>query len=228
MLADVNGGLPPSSDELSYIIGAVQSQSEIKEVVVPVGTAPYSFTRAEVWQAIACWWPHVHRRHLHPPPPKSSQSSESRRNVRSAMDHWDNKIDALLVGHDKVISAVQLEQIMDTLHSQSGSSKPVTPEELKFVLDTANATHEYILKSELHPALALWLALRDVQDRMDQQFATIKLLDRNRVASLLTELDGGLAPSAREVDWVMQTADLDGSGTLDHAELRRAVALWCE
>ncbi len=50
--------------------------------------------------------------------------------------------------------------------------------------------------------------------------------ERGKVRALLTDLNEGIKVTWSEADWVIEAADIDGSGALEQDELRAAINWW--
>jgi hypothetical protein len=80
-------------------------------------------------------------------------------------------------------------------------------------------------------AVAIWRALQSEQDQIDRCFSKFDIdrsgkLSREELRTMLQQLNDALPVTWTEVDWLIESADTDGDGSLDRNELRAGVAHW--
>jgi hypothetical protein len=104
---------------------------------------------------------------------------------------------------------------------------------MSYVLNLADvpANEPAIQPSVVRDALTAWHCLRNHQDTIEARFDDFDrnhdgVLDKSDVRALLTSLNDGIAVSWAETEWAIDSADVDGSGSLSREELRAAVAWW--
>lgn len=127
------------------------------------------------------------------------------------------------------MSPAELHDLMVTLNR----GRPVSTWAVSYVLNLADvsADESAIQPSAVADALAAWHCLRQHQDAIESYFDEFDtnhngLLDKSDVRRLLTTLNDGIQVSWAETEWAIESADVDGSGSLSREELRAAVAWW--
>ena len=103
---------------------------------------------------------------------------------------------------------------------------------VEYVLALSDADHsDSIEPAEFINAVAIWCTLRQQQDEIDSSFDEFDVdhsgkLSREQVREMLQHLNDDLPVTWTEVDWLIESSDVDGDGSLDRSELRAAVACW--
>eukprot|EP01043_Picozoa_sp_COSAG02_P073067 COSAG02_NODE_14045_length_1318_cov_1.097621_1_plen_439_part_11 len=109
---------------------------------------------------------------------------------------------------------------------------PVSGAAVDYVLTLSDTDHpDSAEPEEVLTAVAIWRSLQMQEDRIDRSFDALDTdhsgkLSREQVRGMLHQLNEGLPVTWTEVDWLIESADVDGDGSLDRTELRAAVAHW--
>jgi hypothetical protein len=131
---------------------------------------------------------------------------------------------------------VKFEELRAWLSDISGG-REVTTCEVKWVMSMAahDKNEDYTklsLTPELFaPAAEAFLSYNTAKPTIDQlmtEYDSDKTgtLNRPELAQLLKALNENVMPSDKEIDWVMEHADVIGNGVITRPELSKAISLW--
>lgn len=225
MMTDLNDGNKPSKAEVHYVLSQADKSGD------------GAIGRDEVMTAVAVWYPIVHANREVPMPPKCSHSAASEHRVKMSRrcDELRPHCEAIFRRFDEsksgIIGSRELRRMMNAIDEEMGVCDE-SPDAMEFVLATANVAHpECMHQMRIVPALARYFAMRDEVHVIDLSFNEYDgdnsgSLTPTEVSQVLQVLNDGIAPSAEEIDWILNTADADANGELDHVELRKAVMIW--
>jgi hypothetical protein len=138
-----------------------------------------------------------------------------------------------------LVSRAKLRQLMTQLLQGRRIQAPkdiaaaVSPDAVLHVIRMSDAvpTAELFDLDHLRDALAVWKCLYDIEESIDDSFDRYDTngdgsLQRDEVQHLLKVLNEGLPVTSSEVDWTIQSGDVDGSGSLSRQELHAAISWW--
>lgn len=228
LLADVNDGVPPTAEEANHIISRVRSTTFDGW---KLGVEATTLSRAEVWKAVAVFYPRVHaRRAVAAPCMRHGKQGGIRCRVRTNVDSWLTVVDTVIAQNAEtwkpILDKQQLKQLIHSVEHRrqkddlSASIPALNPNDpqlvdesaVDFVLHAANIhTPDLIAIEEVKTAIALHMAVQTELVHLDQMLDECDLdrstdFSQDEVFSLLERLDGD-SPSHDEVNWVMQVAE---------------------
>lgn len=127
---------------------------------------------------------------------------------------------------------LELDDVRKLLTDMAKGTPP-TEEEIAFIVKTCDKENANgaIDRSELKEAILAWrhyTGMRDVlQEAMDKYDKSGDgKLEKREMKMYLEDLNGGIAVTDEEVDWVLSQADLFGEGAISKPELMMAAAVW--
>jgi Ca2+-binding EF-hand superfamily protein len=125
------------------------------------------------------------------------------------------------------ISRRELQQLMRLL----ADGDEVSSDEVEFVLLLADhpATESHVIQSDLIRPLAMWRGLQEEMDFIEARFHSYDTnntgrLDREQLASMIKDVNGGHAASPEEINWMLSLST-DGK-SLTHMQSRLAITIW--
>eukprot|EP01046_Picozoa_sp_COSAG06_P021957 COSAG06_NODE_1676_length_8740_cov_49.476334_2_plen_817_part_00 len=226
MMTDLNDGNTPSKAEVHYVMSQADRSGD------------GAIGRDEVMGAVAVWYPIVHANREAPMPPKCPHGGASEHRVKMSQrcEKLRAHCETIFKTFDKsgsgIIGSRELRNMMNAIDEEMGGSTEGAASSMDFVLSAANVAHpECMHKVRIVPALARYFAMRDEVQMIDSKFSEYDTessgsLTPVEVTQVLKMLNDGIAPASEEMEWILNTADADGDGQLDHKELRKAVMIW--
>mmetsp|Transcript_5342 Transcript_5342/g.15105 ORF Transcript_5342/g.15105 Transcript_5342/m.15105 type:complete len:206 (+) Transcript_5342:81-698(+) len=163
--------------------------------------------------------------------------------VRNVMDDAKRThVERLLAKYDTnghgCLNREEATKMLTDMDSSTPSGTCPTEEEVDFIFKQADV-HGTLLGNpdgkldtdELQYAIALYsryLGLRPHMDRLLADFDGDKsgTLDQNELRAYMARMKGEKQVDDREVNWLMQRADISKDGTLDKGELLRGTVEW--
>lgn len=162
---------------------------------------------------------------------KRRQAAKSRQAAHDAAEMESERILKVFAQYDKKkngkLDAAELKTLL-----QDYSSKPVTDDEVTFVLRMADVKKTgAVERDELAGAMKVWSTYRDSGPMIDETFQKYDTdqsgkLDKEQLRKLLSDLNEGLPVSDEEVAWVLENADILGDGCISKIELTQAITYW--
>eukprot|EP01043_Picozoa_sp_COSAG02_P042876 COSAG02_NODE_3682_length_6387_cov_7.078244_5_plen_849_part_00 len=230
-------GIPPAVAEVDWVMHRARSTKGGSNI-----------NRAQLRAAIALWYPCVYNRRRVEDLPASLQSKAGRtrkaiagmlgvhqHHVRTYLTrrypvHYDPDNPSRVLPYK--LTAEDLGQIMSDLISSPARREKVGQEVVDYLMSTADLQGADNFEPEdVLNALAMWLCTREVQPRiesaLEQYDETLAGSDqRLQVHKILTLLNDGIPTTWAETDWILESSDIDGNGTVSMDEMRASVGWW--
>lgn len=228
VLKVLNDGIDPASEEMEWILNTADADGNGQ------------LDRKELRKAVMIWYTHVEtRRAIEMDLERASSERVGllRKAVAAQMkvhEAWVARaLQDVRMQMDGTISRDQLSALMTKLLfndkeiSDVGDGLQAVPEtDVDYVIRLAEHSGRRgqfgdgaVLKSDLVVPLAMWRGLQHELQMIDAKFDQLDMLDEKRpgltrreLRSLLTDLNDGVRPSRKELDWVFST----GSGSNAH------------
>lgn len=229
-------GMAPSVAEVEWVIKKAQR------------SGGGGVGRAELRAAVALWYPYVYnrRRVEDLPATAPSKAGRRRRALAGMLSVHKHHVKIVLASRYPSVpdpdnpariktyklTMSDLRLTMSALISSIGRREQVSEEELEFVASIADLQGATTFETtDIQAALAMWLCTRDVQADLTaslQQYddATTGSAQWQQVNRILTELNDGIPVTSTETDWILESSDIDGNGTISREELRGSLGWW--
>ena len=231
-------GIPPAVAEVEWVMNKASASDTVSGV-----------NRAELRSAVALWYPFVYNRRRVEDLPSSVQAKAGRRrraangmlglhkhHVNTVLDsEYPPKVDPENPGQAGMYGltvAKDLGDMMETLISSPVQREHVGKDDVEYMASTADLQGtETFEPDDVKNALAMWLATRAVQPDIDAALEPYEESNtgpeqRRQVHSILTELNDGIPLTWAETDWILESSDIDGNGTISRDEMRASVGWW--
>lgn len=227
-------GIPPSVAEVDWVMNMARSTSGVD--------------RAELRAAVALWYPMVYnrRRVEDLPATEPLKAGRRRRAIAGMLGMHKHTVSMVLTAKYPIrpdpddptriklykLTVHELMLTMSDLISTTMGREHATRADAEFVVSLADLQGaETFEASDVKAALTMWLCTRYVQADLDasmQQYDSSKspLEQRQLVRQILTDLNDGIPVTLAETDWILESSDIDGNGTISHDEMRASVAWW--
>ena len=237
---DHPAGIPPAVAEVEWVMSKAQKTGN--------GSSSGGVDRAELRAAVALWYPFVYNRRRVEDLPSSSQSKAGRRRraIAGMLGVHKHHVGIVLAGRYPItpdpdnpgrvkpheLTVQDLGLIMCDLISTPMRREQVSKDEVEYLALTADLQGaEHFEPEDIKNALAMWLCTREVQADLD---ASLGQYDdsktgadqRRQVHGILTELNDGIPVTWAETDWVLESSDIDGNGTVSRDEMRASIGWW--
>lgn len=229
-------GISPAVAEVEWVMNRARKHANA------------TVNRAELRSAVALWYPFVYNRRRVEDLPSSSQASTGRRRRAVAGMLGVHKHHVSTLMHKKFprkadpenpardylykLSEKDLGDLMSELVSTFIKREVVGKELIDYLASTADLQGaENFEPDDIKNALAMWLCTRDVQPIIDTaMIAYDESLtgpeQRRQVHDVLTELNDGIPVTWVETDWILESSDIDGNGTISRDEMKASVGWW--
>ena len=229
-------GIPPAVAEVEWVMAKAQASHGA------------GVDRGALRAAVALWYPFVYNRRRVEDLPSSAQAKAGRRrravagmlgvhkhSVSVLLDKkYPRKPDPEYAGRDFCYKLTEkdLGVIMSELISTPLRHETVGQEIVEYIASTADLQGADNFEPEdIKNALAMWLCTRDVQPEIDEALQRYDegktgVEQRRQVHSILTELNDGIPTTWEEADWILESSDIDGNGTISRDEMRASVGWW--
>nr|ADD95698.1 hypothetical protein [uncultured organism MedDCM-OCT-S01-C25] len=227
-------GIPPSVAEVEWVMNMAHTNGGIN--------------RAELRAAVALWYPYVYNRRRVEDLPATEQPKAGRRRraLAGMLGMHRHHVSTVLAakypacpdpedpGRIKLYNLTMQDLLltMCELVSTVVRLEQVTMEEAQHVASMADLQGaETFEPSDVLAALAMWLCTRDVQADLDaamQQYDSPEthVERQNLVRKILTELNDGIPVTSAEIDWILESSDIDGNNTISYEEMRASLVWW--
>jgi Ca2+-binding EF-hand superfamily protein len=151
---------------------------------------------------------------------------ENKEFVQQVLRQWD----------ESRTGALKFEELRAWLSAISGN-REISTCEVKWVMSMAarDKTEDYTklsLTPELFaPAAEAFLSYNTAKPTIDELMEEYDMdksgtLNRSELAQLLKALNENIMPADKDIDWVMDHADVIGNGVITRPELSKAISLW--
>jgi Ca2+-binding EF-hand superfamily protein len=228
----------PTDSEIRWVVAQSQQRGDQSADTTKVAQ-PASIDRTKLEAAIFRWYTHLHNRRdediKNEFAKAASKVGQTRLLVAAQMPLQHGQANALFRKFDTnrsgALDQSQLHRYMEALNG----GETVNTWEVRFVLatsDTLESGASAIKPDEIGEAIAMWKCLQSEMGTIENLFHKYGAndsgrLDESQVHCLLTDLNDGDQVTIAETQWVMQAADVNGSGMLSRDELRASVAIVC-
>merc|ERR1719379_657284 len=126
----------------------------------------------------------------------------------------------------------QIIQILTDIDFSTPEGTPPTQDELDFIVKVGDRSGDgCIERKEFENALIAWRTYTKERDKLEElikkydKSGTGKL-EKDELKAYLTDINHGVPPSDKEVDWVMSEADFMGDGAIRMQEIMMATQSW--
>ena len=230
-------GIPPVVAEVDWVMNRARSTKGGSNI-----------DRAQLRAAVALWYPCVYNRRRVEDLPSSvhSQAGRVRRAVAGMLGVHKHHVHTVLTRRYPVrydpdnpsrvlqykLTAQDLGRIMSDLISSPARREKVGQEVVDDLVAAADLQGvDNFEPEDVLNALAMWLCTREVQSHitsaLEQYDETLTGSDqRHQVHRILTMLNDGIPTTWAETDWILESSDVDGNGTVGMDELRASVGWW--
>ena len=234
-------GIPPTVAEVEWVMNKANPREELNT------NKSGGVNRAELRSAIALWYPFVHNRRRVEDLPSSVQAKAGRRRRAVAatlgvhihhvgvymQDTYPPKVNEKSQRpHMYELTLTDLADIMSDLISTTVQREQVGKNFVDYVASTADLQgSETFEPEEVSKALAMWLCTRAVQPAIDAALlqydsSNTGKQQRDQLHDILTELNDGIPVTRAETEWVLESSDIDGNGTISRDEMRVSAGWW--
>jgi len=130
--------------------------------------------------------------------------------------------------------------VLEKMVEEAGVEEPVTPTAVEWVMQRADSTGDSSTLSmeEMEKGMGVWASYLGRKEFIDDIMQRFDLdgdgkLSREELKSYVCELKGGEAPTAAELDWIIQRCDkggfntVAGDGFIGRIELLDVADEWC-
>mmetsp|Transcript_2318 Transcript_2318/g.5185 ORF Transcript_2318/g.5185 Transcript_2318/m.5185 type:complete len:215 (-) Transcript_2318:73-717(-) len=171
-------------------------------------------------------------------------TTEDRARLRAEVEAQTrrNKYQKLLEKYDAdqsgKLNKEQMMKLLTDLETSTPGGHPPTDEEVEWIIKYADTSGSWLGSSdgeinatELEAAVVAYLTYVDNRELLDRTFATYDRsktgkLDKSELKAYLTCLNSDQPVSDDEVAWVLEMADVNGSGDLNKPETMMATLEW--
>lgn len=204
--------------------------------------------RSELRAAVALWYPFVYNRRRVEDLPSSMQKKvgRTRKAVAGMLGVHKHHVSTVLKrrypsrqdpenpGRElpHKLTDVDLGDIASEMVSTHVRREKVGQDVIEYLASTADLQGADNFEPEdIHNALAMWLCTRDVQPLIDERMTQYNEMltgsdQRQQVHTILTKLNDGIPVTWAETDWILESSDIDGNGTISRDEMRASVGWW--
>jgi hypothetical protein len=126
----------------------------------------------------------------------------------------------------------QINAILTDIDFSTPPGTPPTEDELEFIIKVGDRSGDgCIERKEFENSLIAWRTYTKQRTQLEElikkydKSGTGKL-EKDELKSYLTDVNNGVPPSDKEVDWVMSEADFMGDGAIRMQEIMMATQSW--